>query len=48
MVISRNNWPMRGLAHKAGARLSIDLDEVLADITLSHSVTSAALLTVAA
>jgi GNAT superfamily N-acetyltransferase len=32
MVISRNNWPMRQFAHKAGARLDLDLDEILADI----------------
>ena len=44
MVISRNNWSMRGLAHKAGARLSLDPDEILADISLA---TSAASLTVA-
>jgi len=35
MVITRNNWPMRGLAHKAGARLSLDLDELFADIVVA-------------
>ena len=44
MFISRNNWPMRQLAHKAGARLDFDLDEILADI----SVPTAALLDIAA
>jgi len=32
MVISRNNSPMRGFAHKVGARLSFDLDELYADL----------------
>jgi hypothetical protein len=27
MVISRNNWQMRQLAHMAGTRLDFDLDE---------------------
>ena len=44
MFISRNNWPMRQLAHKAGARLDFDLDEILADI----AVPTAALLDIAA
>jgi GNAT superfamily N-acetyltransferase len=35
MVISRNNWPMRQLAHKAGARLDFDLDEIFADIAIA-------------
>ena len=35
MVIARNNWPMRGLAHKAGARLDFDLDEIFADIAVA-------------
>src|SRR5215470_4122545 len=35
MFISRNNWPMRQLAHKAGARLDFDLDEIRADIALA-------------
>jgi GNAT superfamily N-acetyltransferase len=35
MVISRNNWPMRQLAHKAGARLDFDLDEIFADIAVA-------------
>jgi len=35
MVITRNNWPMRGLAHKAGARLDFDLDEIFADIAVA-------------
>jgi GNAT superfamily N-acetyltransferase len=34
MVIARNNWPMRQFAHKAGARLDLDLDEILADIVV--------------
>jgi GNAT superfamily N-acetyltransferase len=42
MVISRNNWPMRQLAHKAGARF--DLDEIFADV----SVATAASLDIAA
>jgi GNAT superfamily N-acetyltransferase len=32
MVISRNNWPMRQLANKVGARLDLDLDEICADL----------------
>jgi GNAT superfamily N-acetyltransferase len=44
MVISRNNWPMRQLAHKAGARLDLYLDEIFADV----SVTTAASLDIAA
>ena len=32
MMISRNNWPMRGLADKAGALFNFDLDEISADI----------------
>ena len=35
MVISRNNWPMRQFAHKAGARLDFDLDEIFADIAVA-------------
>jgi GNAT superfamily N-acetyltransferase len=35
MFISRNNWPMRQLAHKAGARLDFDLDEIRADIAVA-------------
>ena len=35
MVISRNNWPMHQLAHKAGARLDFDLDEISADIAVA-------------
>jgi GNAT superfamily N-acetyltransferase len=35
MVISRNNWPMRQLAHKAGAQLDFDLDEISADIDIA-------------
>ena len=34
MVMSRNNWPMRGFAHKAGARFDLCLDEVFADIAV--------------
>jgi len=44
MFIPRNNWPMRQLAHKAGARLDFDLDEIRADV----SVATAASLDVAA
>jgi GNAT superfamily N-acetyltransferase len=44
MVISRNNWPMRQLAHKAGARFDFDLDEIIADV----SVATAAPLDIAA
>jgi len=44
MFISRGNWPMRQLAHKAGARLDFDLDEILADV----SVATAASLDIAA
>jgi len=35
MFISRNNWPMRQLAHKAGARLDFDLDEIRADVSVA-------------
>jgi GNAT superfamily N-acetyltransferase len=35
MVIRRNNWPMRQLAHKAGARLDFDLDEIIADVCVA-------------
>jgi GNAT superfamily N-acetyltransferase len=35
MVIARGNLPMRHLAHKAGARLDFDLDEIFADIAIS-------------
>ena len=41
MVIARNNWPMRQLAHKAGARLDLDLDEIYADIALAVPTTLA-------
>ena len=34
MVISRNNWPMRQFAQKAGARLDLCLDEIFADIAV--------------
>lgn len=34
MVFSRSNWPMRGLASKAGARLDLALDEVVADLPI--------------
>ena len=34
MFISRNNRPMRELAHKAGARLDFDLDKIVADIAV--------------
>ena len=35
MVFSRNNWPMRQLAHKVGARLDLDLDEISADVSVA-------------
>jgi len=35
MSISRNNWPMRQLAHKVGARLDFDLDEICADVSVA-------------
>jgi GNAT superfamily N-acetyltransferase len=38
MFISRHNWPMRQLAHKAGARLDFDLDEISADISVAAAV----------
>jgi GNAT superfamily N-acetyltransferase len=38
MFISRSNWPMRQLAHKAGARLDFDLDEISADISVVAAV----------
>jgi GNAT superfamily N-acetyltransferase len=44
MFISRNNWPMRQLAHKAGARFDFELDEIRADV----SVVMAASLDIAA
>jgi len=45
MVISRNNWPMRGFAHEAGAQLDFDnLNEIFADI----AVATAAALDIAA
>jgi len=41
MVIARNNWPMRQLAAKAGARLDLELDEIYADIALDIPTTRA-------
>jgi len=38
MVISRNNWPMRQLALKAGARFDFDLDEISAEISVAAAV----------
>jgi GNAT superfamily N-acetyltransferase len=35
MFISRDNLPMRQLAHKAGARLDFHLDEILADVSVA-------------
>jgi GNAT superfamily N-acetyltransferase len=35
MIFSRNNWPMRALAHKANARLTLAFDEICASITRS-------------
>jgi hypothetical protein len=33
--ISRNSWPIRELAHKAGTRLDLDLDKIFADIAVA-------------
>lgn len=41
MFILRNNWPMRRLAHKAGARLDFDLDEIRADIAIATAASLA-------
>ncbi len=35
MIMARNNWPMRHLANKAGARFDLELDEIRADIILA-------------
>jgi hypothetical protein len=32
MIFSRNNWPMRALAHKANAQLTLVFDEIYASI----------------
>jgi GNAT superfamily N-acetyltransferase len=34
MIFSRNNWPMRALAHKANAQLTLAFDEICASITV--------------
>ena len=34
MVFSRSNWPMRGLASRAGAQLDLAFDEVVADLPI--------------
>jgi GNAT superfamily N-acetyltransferase len=38
MVFSRENWPMRNLAHKARAKLDIVLDEMCADVGLNEQI----------
>jgi GNAT superfamily N-acetyltransferase len=38
MVFSRENWPMRNLAHKARAKLDIVLDEMCADVALNEQI----------
>jgi hypothetical protein len=35
MMFSRSNWPMRGLATNAGARLDLSFDEVVADLPIA-------------
>jgi GNAT superfamily N-acetyltransferase len=35
MMFSGNNWPMRGLAANAGARLDLAFDEVVADLPIA-------------
>jgi GNAT superfamily N-acetyltransferase len=34
MIFSRDNWPMRALAHKANAQLTLVFDEICASITV--------------
>lgn len=35
MIMGRNNWPMRHLAQKAGARFDLELDEIRAGLILA-------------
>ena len=35
MIFSRNNWPMRALAHRANAQLSLAFDEISACINVT-------------
>jgi hypothetical protein len=35
MSFSRNNWPMRALAHRANAQLSLAFDEISACINVT-------------
>jgi len=37
MMFSRHNWPMRGLATKAGSRLDLFHDELVADVVLCRT-----------
>jgi GNAT superfamily N-acetyltransferase len=39
MIFSRNNWPMRALAHKANAQLTLVFDEICASITVMPNPT---------
>jgi GNAT superfamily N-acetyltransferase len=39
MVFSRDNWPMRALAHKANAQLTLVFDEIYASITVMPNPT---------
>jgi GNAT superfamily N-acetyltransferase len=39
MVFSRDNWPMRALAHKANAQLTLVFDEICASITVMPNAT---------
>jgi RimJ/RimL family protein N-acetyltransferase len=37
MVFSKSNWPMRGLASRAGAQLDLAFDEVVADLPITQA-----------
>jgi GNAT superfamily N-acetyltransferase len=39
MIFSRENWPMRALAHKANAQLTLVFDEICASITVMPNPT---------
>jgi GNAT superfamily N-acetyltransferase len=39
MIFSRDNWPMRALAHKANAQLTLVFDEICAFITVMPNPT---------
>jgi GNAT superfamily N-acetyltransferase len=39
MIFSRDNWPMRALAHKANAQLTLVFDEICASITVMPNPT---------